>query len=253
MKRFISIIFFSGLLAFGVFCTVSAQEAPAVETKLGEIKEQIREEQEKIERLEEGIEEHKKRVRKSRTEEINLLSELEKIDSRLAKGRTRLTELKKELATQEKLIRKKIAELETVTEEKLQARKHIKRRLAAYYRMGEIGVLNATFSATGLPELLDFKEYFHHLVQYDQQVITDYKHKIDKITETKNALQREKDRMMQVIVQVKSQEEELTEIRKQRLTLLKRVNTEKRLYQRALEEIEQAAGRLNETIERLNR
>ena len=48
--------------------------------KVRELEDAVRNQRDKIQRVQDGIEEHKSRVRDSRDKEINLLGQLEKID-----------------------------------------------------------------------------------------------------------------------------------------------------------------------------
>ena len=135
--------------------------------------------------------------------------------------------------------------------EKEEAKEHIKKRLAAFYRMGDIGLMNVTFSAGTLPDLINFKEYFHHLLKYDQQVISDYRQKIETLITIRQALEEDKGKLLGFIVTVKQEENQLATVRKERMVLLAKVNTEKKLFERAIEEMEEASSRLTEKLAEL--
>ena len=75
----------------------------------------------------------------------------------------------------EEAIRAKEAEVAVAQQEKARSQRPTEQRLAAYYRMGDIGVLNLLFSASSLPELLKFKEYFHRILQHDREIIAQYR------------------------------------------------------------------------------
>lgn len=239
-------LFIAIVLIFAVWSTA----AGAGDT-LADLDSQVRTHQKNIQRLESGISEQKELVKESRSKEINLLSELEKIDQELAIGRDKLLELKTQLKDKEIIIHQKMTELSDLTTEKEKTRNHVKKRLAAYYRMGNIGVMNVTFSTSSLPELLNFKEYFQRMIEYDQKVILDYRERITALTIVQETLQEEKDRLLSVIVSVKNQETAMASVRQNRMDLLNRVNTEKKLYQQALAEMQEAATNLNQTIEAL--
>ncbi|MDT8335655.1 MAG: hypothetical protein RQ753_08145, partial [Desulfurivibrionaceae bacterium] len=213
-----------------------------------DLSKEIESQQQKIKRVREEIDDHRDRVRYSRVKETNLFEQLEIIEQALRDGREKLAELNKKTASQEELIKEKIAEVARRSEEKETLREHIEERLAAYYRMGDLGIMNVTFSAGSLPDLLNFDEYFKALIKYDQQVIYDYRLKIEKLIDTRKNLEEEKARLLEAVSSAENQKKQLETVRKERLALLARVNTEKNLYRRAIEEMEEASTGLTETL-----
>lgn len=216
-----------------------------------DLSKEIESQQHKIKRVREEIDDHRQRVLDSRIKETNLFDQLEIIEQALRNGKEKLAELKKQMAAREELIKEKGAEVARRIAEKEATKKHVEERLAAYYRMGDLGVMNVTFSADSLPELLNFNEYFTALIKYDQQVIYDYRLKIAELIETKQGLEEEKDKLLEEIAAAEKQEKHLEGVRRERVTLLARVNTEKKLYRRAIEEMEEASTDLAETLAEL--
>jgi len=243
-RHFISCI----IVALSAIIILLPENSLARENTSVVLEKKVEKQQQKIKRVQKDIEGHKEMVRSSRTKEINLLGQLEIIDQSLASGRDKLASLKKQVAGQEKLIHQKTEELKQIEAEKENIKSHVKKRLAAFYRMGDMGFMNVTFSTSNLPDLLNFKEYFMALIRYDQQVIDQYREKITALISSRELLQQEKDALLKVIVDVKKQESQLATTRRERMVLLARVNTEKKLYQRALEEMEEATVRLTETL-----
>lgn len=254
MKRFIRHISFCSCL---IVCLLNgsawATETGFPDSSIDSLESRLLEQQKKIHRLKKGIEGQKARVKTTREKEISLLTELENIDRRIQDDRKKLADLKNKLVDQEKLIQQKQQEKDQVSQEKEAMKGHVEKRLNAYYRMGSIGVMNVIFSRTNLPDLLNFREYFQHLLQYDQQVISDYRSRINNLTQAQNDLQHEKKRLVSVITEIKTQEKRLLKTREDRMALLQRVNTEKKLYQRALQEIEEAAEQLAGRLEKLKK
>ena len=216
-----------------------------------ELQQKMAVEQDKLERIEQGMADHRDKIRVTRAEEETLLEELEGIDEKLAIQKKKLAGLKERLAAQEKLIAAKIAELQEVMLTKEAASDKVKRRLLAFYRMGKTGFMNVIFSTSSLADLLSLQEYYRVMVEHDQKLINGYREKIARLTRIRDELQVEKDRLLRVIAGIKAQEEALAKTRAARIELLDRIHTEKRLYQRALAEMERAARRLRERISRL--
>ena len=230
---------------------VMATQTGEANESLSDIESQLLDQQKKIYRLNKGIEGHKTRVKDTRQKETSLLTELDKINRRLREERDKLAGLKKNLANQEKLIVQKKNEMGQAYIEKETAKAHVQKRLNAYYRMGPVGMMNVLFSSNTLPDMLNAREYFQHIIQHDQQVINDYREKIEQLAEAQQALTHERAQLLVVIAKVKEQEKRLQDTREDRMALLKRVKTEKKLYQLALAELRGAAEQLSNTLQAL--
>jgi len=221
----------------------------AVETT--PVDSKIIEEQKKIQRLKKGIEDQKSRVQTTKKQESSLLTELERLNGHIQNEGDKLTRLKKDLSKHEQLMAAKQDEAAQAKEAKEQAKRHIKKRLNSFYRMGDIGVINVIFSTSELPDLLAFREYFDALLKRDQDIIREYREKVATLEKTQIGLHQEKQALVETITKVKGQEEQLASTREERMRLLQKVKTEKKLYQMALDELEGAADRLTNTLEQL--
>ncbi|MDH4320814.1 MAG: peptidoglycan DD-metalloendopeptidase family protein [Desulfobulbaceae bacterium] len=216
-------------------------------------KNALLQQQKKVQRLQQGIEEHTKRISQTKAQESNLLSELEAIDKRLRDERSQMQSLSTMLAEQEQALLATESEVTQVSDEKSHRQGPVKERLAAYYRVGDIGVMNLLFSASTLPDLIKFKEYFHRVVQHDQQIICGYRQTLEKLGHASTDLQNKKKNLVQIIDSISAQQQRLDRTRAERLTLLNRVKTEKELYSRAVQEMQQAADDLVSTISKLKK
>ena len=144
-----------------------AQEATSQENATTPIQAQLTPEQQqeiieknvRIRKLQEGIIDHKIKILGSKKKERTLLGELEKIEKELQAQKKLLATLRTESDQQELLLADKQEYLNQVLTEKRAHQVHVKNRLAAYYRLGSVGLMNVLFSSESLPELLDFKEY----------------------------------------------------------------------------------------------
>ncbi|OGR00145.1 MAG: hypothetical protein A2505_00455 [Deltaproteobacteria bacterium RIFOXYD12_FULL_55_16] len=216
-----------------------------------QVNSRIIEEQKKIQRLKKGIEDQKSRVQTTNKQENSLLTELDRLNGHIQDESDKLSSLNKDLSKHEQLLAAKQDEAVQAKEAKEQAKLHIKKRLNSFYRLGDIGVLNVIFSTSKLPDLLAFREYFNILLKRDQDVIQEYRKKMATLAKTQTDLQQGKQALVENIARVKGQEEQLAATREERMRLLQKVKTEKKLYQLALTELEEAADRLTSTLEQL--
>ena len=205
----------------------------------------------RIRKLQEGIIDHKIKILGSKKKERTLLGELEKIETELQAQKELLAALRTESKQQELLLADKQEYLRQVLTEKKAHQVHVKNRLAAYYRMGSVGLMNVLFSTESLPDLLDFKEYFSIMVQHDHTIIQQYLARIEESNRAREDHAREKLRLMKLTDELGEKEKQLNRIREEKNILLKQVNTEQNLYEQAVQEIEEAVADLAATLQRI--
>ncbi|MBI5559350.1 MAG: peptidoglycan DD-metalloendopeptidase family protein [Deltaproteobacteria bacterium] len=243
------LFFLASLACLGFLGHDHALAADPEEIK--KLDEELLEQRKKIERVESGLRTHESKVAVSREKEINLVDELEKIDRQLLAENEKLAALQGEMNRQNEMTLAKQKEMEKILVEKETLRHHMEKRLAAYYRMGETGILNTTFSAASLTDLVNLRENFHFMIQYDHQVITDFKNKMVELESAQKVHAQEKSRLEQAARDVMAQQETLAGTQAERQTLLDRVKTEKLLYQQAIKELEAAGEELAATLAKL--
>ncbi len=245
---------------FFIFCSLIcpffinglAQYASAADSaEITQIDQQVILQKKKIERVQSGIASHQNKVSASRKRETLLLAELEKIERQVQAENEKLVILQTEMARQQEITDARKNEIVLLDQEKNALRNHMEKRLQAYYRMGNIGFLNAIFSSTSLSDLVSFREYFQLMLQYDRQVIDDFKKKMSELEVAQKAHEKEKERLAGAAEDVKRQQAILNQTQQERLKLLERVKTERHLYQQALQELEEAASQLTATLSEL--
>ncbi|NTV13801.1 MAG: peptidoglycan DD-metalloendopeptidase family protein [Desulfobulbaceae bacterium] len=206
------------------------------------------EQQKRIKQVQKAMGEKRDLLRDSQNREVNLLGQLEELDQALGSGRGQLAQLTQAAAAKRAEIQRRNAELASIATAKERAREHVKKRLAAFYRMGEVGMLNVVFSSTSLTDLLNIKESFRILIDQDQKTIGGYHQQLDNLTRLRDELEKENAQLQQVISESEKQTKRLADNRSSRLKLLASIGNEKRLYQQALAEMEGAAANLNQTL-----
>jgi len=224
---------------------------PAPATLSKKQQQEIIEKNVQIRKLQEGIIDQKIKILGSRKKERTLLGDLESIEKELQAQKDMLAALREKSERQELLLTDKQEYLRQVLAEKRKHQIIVKKRLAAYYRMGSVGLMNVVFSTESLPELLEFKEYFTRMVQHDHAIIQKYLAELNESNKAREEHAREKLRLMKMADDVRSKEEELKRIQQEKNLLLKKVNTEQQLYEQAVQEIEEAVADLAITLQKV--
>lgn len=239
---------FAGIMFLAVlFSALPAGRATDLE-EIKRLDEQVARQQKHIETVQSGIAAQQNRVDDSRLREMALLAELARIDAELAAEQEKLHQLEAEMVRQDELTDDKKRQTETLLREKEILRRHMEKRLAAYYRTGEIGLMNAVFAAEGLSDLLLIEDGFRFMLHHDRKVVNDYQLALTALEEARKSHEAEKKRLGALADQVRLQQQKLTEKQQERQQILVRIQTEKALYQQAITELEQAEQELTGTL-----
>jgi septal ring factor EnvC (AmiA/AmiB activator) len=236
------------LILFIAFCSngICANEK-AVVTK-DAIQRDIEKNRIQIRRLQKGIREKQDQTEETAKVENNILQELENIDLRLQKQQQKVAELENQVLEQQILINIKQTEITSLQKDRDRVLSHLKKRIGAYYKMGKVGFLNVTFSSKSLPELLKFHDAYQTLIAYDQDVVVQYRYKIDELERARNAYALEKELLQGFITTTRNENRETDLIRDEKEKLLSHVRTQKHLHQQAIQEMEKASEDLSATL-----
>ncbi len=202
----------------------------------------------KIRRLQQGILQKENQVSETESKEQNILDELEVLDKKIVKQKDKLSELETKMAKQLTLIEKEETALSRINGEKGIVEDHLKKRIAAYYTMGDIGLLNVTFSTQTLPELLTFHDAFDVLIKYDQDVIKVYRETIKEIERAKTTLDLEKSILQEFLNLAVAEKAILENTKSEKHILLTQVRTQAKLHKQAIDEMQQASDDLTKSM-----
>jgi septal ring factor EnvC (AmiA/AmiB activator) len=202
----------------------------------------------KINRLQHGIIQQETKIVETQNKERNILAELETLDTKLVSQQEKLEALEKKMSTQQTMIGREENALNKIRSDKLIVETHLQKRITAYYTMGDIGLLNVTFSTKTLPELLTFHDAFDVLIKYDQEVIKVYKETIEKLVRVTAALDLEKSVLEDFFNQIVQEKEILKKTKSEKEALLTHVRTQEELHKQAIVEMHLASEVLAESI-----
>ncbi|MBU1568769.1 MAG: peptidoglycan DD-metalloendopeptidase family protein [Proteobacteria bacterium] len=187
-------------------------------------------------------------IAETETSERSILEELEVLDKKIVRQQQKLSELETKMEKQQTLINKEENTLNKIRGEKGMVEDHLQKRIAAYYTMGDIGLLNVTFSTQTLPELLTFHDAFDVLIKYDQDVIKVYRETIKEMERAKSALDLEKSILQEFHNQEFAEKAILENTKAEKHILLTQVRTQSKLHKQAIDEMQQASDDLTRSI-----
>ncbi len=199
-------------------------------------------------RLQKDIQEEKQHIEKSAASEKSLLKKLEIMELKLQKQQKKLTNLRQQMAEQKVLISKKEKELQEVIAIKKAAQLHLQKRISAYYKLDKVSLVNITFSARTLPEILFFHDSFQVLITYDQELIKSYRKTIDELGRSREALTLEEGLLHEFISRADKERKAIAESKAELETLLTHIRTQKKLYEQAIVEFRKEEEKLSSTL-----
>ncbi|MBU0681547.1 MAG: peptidoglycan DD-metalloendopeptidase family protein [Proteobacteria bacterium] len=207
----------------------------------------------KLSRIQQGLQVQQENFEQTRKQEENLLNELVELDDKIIEESTLLVSLYNQLQVEELKTDEMQAALEEIKGEKDILARQTEKRLAAYYRLGDIGVLNITFSSTTLPELVNFHEYYRHMLRHDQTLIARFRGKLVELEESRKSHEAQQATLEDAVNQAKNQQQVLAETKLERRDLLTRIKAEKNLYRQAADQLEESAKALISGLEELEK
>ncbi len=206
-----------------------------------------------VQRLQQEIRGHEELFSQSGEQERSLLDELQQLDARMDQQKKKIEEFTARIDEQEAVIAAKARELRELEGKNEGRRQHLMKRMRAFYLMGKTGFFNVTFSSRTLPDLVLSNDSFQALVTFDKEVFVAYREGIAAIEGVKRARELEKSVLEKYREDADREIQALGETVAEKNELLKRVQTEKGLYARALKEMKKAEGDLTATLTQFNK
>ncbi|MFW8600918.1 murein hydrolase activator EnvC family protein [Desulfobacterota bacterium M19] len=202
----------------------------------------------KLNRIRAAMADQQQKVKESGIQSFNLEQELKKIDLRLRLESRKLREIQQKLNRQEDYLQARKQETKLLIKQKEAIKEHVKKRLTAFFKMGGVTLINAVFAAHSLAEAINTREEFRFMLRHDRKIIGRYRTKISLLREALNNITASKNKILEIINEEKTQEQQLIDSRIKRQKLLNRVRLQKDLYEQALREMAAGAASLEAKI-----
>ena len=206
-----------------------------------------------IRKLKDGIAGQQDKIQSSKEQKRSLLGELSHIESKLALILVKLDRLEEETTRQKELINAKEGELQESYASKQTVQDHLQARIRAFYKMGEIGAANVAFSTESMPRMLQFRDSFSTLIDYDKGLLRVYRSSIDQLKQSKDTLGLQKGILDDFIAIAKEDQQAMEAIKGEKETLLNQIGTQKDLHEQAVKEMKKVADNLSDSLDALEK
>jgi len=215
------------------------------------LEQKIRQTQEELTRIQKSLEDRGQKLAEYQSEERKLETELKKLEYNL-------TLLRRELNQLENKIQETEAGIELTEQELARAEEHVelrdellKKRLRAIYEKGETGYLEVLFSACSFADFLTRLNDLKLIAENDLKLLEEAFAERAAIQETKERLEEEKSRLLTLKVERLQRREELSRQQVEREKLLLVVQENIDAQEKAIQELEQEAEKIEKIIKQL--
>ncbi|MCI5113738.1 MAG: hypothetical protein D3921_02185 [Candidatus Electrothrix sp. AW1] len=201
--------------------------------------------------LQHDIKVNLEKIQEKNEAERNILDQLDQINRKVTRQKEKTTLLQRRLAEQKKLshdLKKKVVQAE---KKRNALQEQTLKRLRSFYIMGNVGLLNVTFSKKDLPDLMLFSDAFEGLVAYDRDILLQYRKSIHELEQSVFACELEKSLLEELIQQAEEEDQVLFVLRAEQEQLLDAIKREKNIYLLAVDEMRQAEQELHDDLMRL--
>lgn len=204
-------------------------------------------------KLRQAISAHEEKIEQSSLEEHSLLDEIDSLDDTISQQKRKIDALQTQILEQERVIDAKEKELTAIYQKNETLRQHLIKRLRSFYFMGKTGFLNIIFSSETLPDLMMNNDAFRSLVTYDQALFAEYRKSVTEIDRAKRTHELEKSVKEHFLADADKENALLQQTAKEKNEVLKRVQTQKGLYEQALKEMKKSENNLTTALTQIDR
>ena len=199
------------------------------------------------------ISSHEEKLDQSAKEELSLLGALAKLDERISRQKIKINDLKTRIREQQGVIDAKAEELAVIVKKNEALQQHLCKRLQSFYLMGKTGFLNIIFSHKTLPDLLLTSDAYQSLVTYDQVLFRTYRESLLAIERVQRSHELEQTVLEGFLADSDREKNTLQQAAEEQNRLLKRVQSQRGLYEQAVREMKKAEHQLTATLPNIPR
>mgnify|MGYP000851228654 CR=1 FL=1 len=204
-----------------------------------------------FQRIRDQIRQTEGRLSTVRRQERSVLDELSILEERLERNQEELSRLEREIAVTEGNIRettKALAEAEAELERQIEI---LGCRLRALYENGTVTYMEVLLSAADFSDFLNRADLMQEIISQDVELLESIQRKREEIAQKKIELEEQREQLLTLQDKTLAKQAQVEADAAQRERLLEKIQSEKDLYEAALDELERTSRQLEELIWRL--
>ncbi len=230
---------------------VAAPSLPAGKERHDPITQKIEQERKALEQLKGKIEEKRKRADEAEKQRESILQSIQTLDERLLRYRQERQEIDRKLKKKDRELEELNAQLASLRARINERRDAILARLRVQYIQGRFGYLKALLGANSHGDFQRRFRYLSAVSRREYEVMQTYH--VD-VARTEHAERQRAEARAELAAYKASTERKLREIQdlqKEKRVLLAKITQQKESYERAAEELERSAARVDSLLREL--
>ena len=205
----------------------------------------------KLQEIEERLEEALDAIEQKRTAEIDLLSELNDVDRQLRQKHQRVNTSKQNLEKLNQDIKNQKKDLAKKQKEVSKLQGQVQERLISLYKSEETGALKTLFSADSASQMLEDYDFLGRVVTHDRELLDKYRTRLRQRQKAIDGLAASKKRQQKSLTRLQSDEKDLKRAKRLKERFLTAVRRDRSALDKMVAELRIRAARLTSLVKGL--
>lgn len=234
-----------------IFIIVLALHTHAQEN-LKKIEDEVISRKEKLSDIDKKIKKEREKITQAEKKELSTVNQLNTIDKKLSKNRDDLSRLNRKSKNLEEDMLTTNNQLEQINQDIAQRKKLFNKRIVALYKYQRSGgILRTIFSSDSYLDLSQRTTFIGMILDHDIQLIHQFLEHVSLTIEKKKTLLENQKSLEKVRASILEKKSQISDQKREKSTLLKKIRNEKNTYLAAVKELEKSSLELQSLIERL--
>ena len=195
----------------------------------------------------------KEKEKKIQGKETSILDSLHRIETELTRKEKELKQMEEGLTLTKKKVQLTRGQIATLNQGMDQTREELFSRLIALYKMGRIPPGFLLLTSQSNPDFLRVDKYLRVIIDYDARLIGTFRSQVVLKEKYHGELVQDQVQWERAISEVEKKREEIGRVRGDKQELLKSIQTQKVVYKRVIQELEERAKDLQGLIDKLEK
>jgi septal ring factor EnvC (AmiA/AmiB activator) len=195
----------------------------------------------------------KEKEKKIQGKESSVLDSLHRIETELRRKEKELKQMEEQLDSTRMRLHQTQNQITGLNQEMEKTREELFSRLIALYKMGRIPPGFFLLTSQSYSDLLKVDKYFRTIIQHDARLIDVFHSRVALKERFHQELVKDQSQSEAAISEVERKREETGRVRRDKQELLKSIQTQKIVYKKVIEELEERAKGLQSLIHKLER
>ncbi len=215
------------------------------------ITNRIEKQRKTLDKIKDEIQEKKKQAERAEKQRESVLQTIQDLDGRLVKSRQQYRDINRKLKQKDREIEELNTRIGELRSDITARKSSILDRLRVQYIQGRFGYLRTLFAAGTSAEFGRRFQYLSAVSRREYELLQEFRADLERLGELERGRMHARNDMLVFKETTEKRLEETRQIRRSKQEVLTRVVHEKEAHERALEELERSAGRVDSLLREL--